>query len=331
MDKGPIILREKPIIGISACCFGSAVRYNGRSMDMLKNIGREKGDFRWCPVCPETAAGLGIPRDPIHLVGENGRAVWDQGGRIVSRNGQDVTAALKAGAMDSLATLERAGVRVFVYMDGSPSCGVYRTTLRKQSRGKPPGIFGALLDQAGYFLIPGLDLQSPIKWWDWRRRMLAYLWLSETPLTTRAELYDVWYRLKFICQELDDPWAREQGRFLASLKGPLDPVVAADFRRQVSDVLRRPSTVQRITGSLWKNYCHHRKVTGRPVPDIQEPTALRNVTAIARELILMEREAAREGIMFGTSPVLYSGRPRFKKQDGEPEPVDDPQFEPQDQ
>ncbi|MDD2534057.1 MAG: DUF523 domain-containing protein [Eubacteriales bacterium] len=308
MDKGPIILKEKPLIGISSCCFGCAVRYNGRSMDMVKGIGREKGDFRWVPVCPENAAGLGVPRDPIHLVGENGRSVWHQDGRVVSRGGKDVTDALKAGALESLATLARANIKVFIYMDGSPSCGVYRTTLKKQNRGKPPGIFGALLDEAGYFLIPALDLQSPIKWWDWRRRMLAFLWLQAVPLTTRAELYDVWYRLKFLCQELDNPWAREQGRYLASLTGPLDPEIATNFRRQVSDLLRRPSTLKRITGSLWKNYCHHRKVTGRPVADINEPTALRNITAIARELIVMERESAKEGILFGTSPVLYSGR-----------------------
>lgn len=321
MDKGPIILSEKPVIGISACCFGCAVRYNGRSMDMLKHIGREKGDFRWCPVCPESAAGLGVPRDPIHLFGADGNAVWDSGGRVVSRNGRDVTEAMRAGAMESLATLERAGVKVFVYMDGSPSCGVYRTTLRKQSRGKPPGVFGALLDQAGYFLIPALDLQSQIKWWDWRRRMLAFIWLNQTPLATRGELYEAWYRLKFLCQELDNPWAREQGRYLASLTGPLDPAVADTFRREVGDILRRPSTLKRITGSLWKNYCHHRKVTGRPVQEIQEPTALRNITTIARELILMEREAAREGIMFGTSPVLYAGR-RAAKKSGPGEAVD---------
>ncbi|MCD8499444.1 MAG: hypothetical protein LRY35_06000 [Clostridiales bacterium] len=79
----------------------------------------------------------------------------------------------------------------------------------------------------------------------------------------------------------------------------------------MSDVLRRPSTLKRITGSLWKNYSHHRKITGRPVPDIQDPTVLRNVTTIARELMIMEREATEEGILFGTAPVTL----RKKRQD----------------
>ncbi|MCD8499443.1 MAG: DUF523 domain-containing protein [Clostridiales bacterium] len=166
MDKGPVTLKEKPVIGISACGFNAPIRYNGRSMDFIKAIGREKGDFRWCPVCPETAAGLGVPRDPIHLAGPDGRSIWKGEGKIVSRNGHDVTAVMLAAAQESLATLRRAGAKVFIYMDGSPSCGVYRTTLRKQSRGKPPGVFGALLDTEGFFLIPALDMQSPLKWWD---------------------------------------------------------------------------------------------------------------------------------------------------------------------
>jgi uncharacterized protein YbbK (DUF523 family) len=308
MNKGPVIIQDKPIIGISACCMGCPVRYNGRSLDYLKQIGREKGDFFWSPVCPECAAGLGVMRDPIHIEGPNGAAVWQGEARIRSRGGRDVTQAMLAGARESLASLERAGTRAFVYMDGSPSCGVYRTTLRKQNRGKPPGVFGALLDQAGFFLIPALDLQSPIKWWDWRRRLLAFLWLDQVPIETRADLYDVWYRLKFLAQELDNPWARQLGQKLAGLKGPLDPTFALDFRREVGDVLRRPSTLPRITGSLWKNYSHHRKVTGEAIDAISQPTTLRNVTTLARELILMEREAAVAGILFGTSPVMYAGR-----------------------
>jgi len=75
MDKRPVTLKEKPVIGISACGFNAPVRYNGRSMDFIKAIGREKGDFRWCLVCPETAAGLGVPLDPIHLSGAGGRSI----------------------------------------------------------------------------------------------------------------------------------------------------------------------------------------------------------------------------------------------------------------
>ncbi len=303
VDKGPVTLKDKPVIGISACCFGAPVRYNGKSLNAISAIGREKNDFRWCPVCTEVTAGLGVPRDAVHLAGENGRAIWSGEGKVKSRGGRDVTADMIRACQENLSTLQRAGCKVYVYMDGSPSCGVYRTTLRKQNRGKPPGVFGALLDREGFFLVPALELQSPLKWWDWRRRLLAFLWLEDVPIHTLADLQSVWYRLKFLIQELDDTWARSQGQKIAALKGRLDPELIRIFRSETGDVLRRPSTLKRITASLWKNYSHHRKITGRPIPDIREPKALRNVTSIARELVIMEREASLEGIMFGSSPV----------------------------
>ena len=308
MDRSPIILQDKPLLGISACCMACPVRYNGRGFDQLRHIGREKGDFTWVPVCPECLAGLGIMRDPIHLAGENGAAVWRGEAKVRSRGGRDVTADLMEGCRMALACLERAGVRAFVYMDGSPSCGVYRTTLRKQSRGHPPGVFGALLHQAGYFLIPALDLQSPLKWWDWRRRLLAFLYLADVPITTRGQLYDVWNRLKFICQELDDNWSRQKGRELAQLGRSLDPGYVAAFRQDVSDLLRKPSTAGRLTGSLLKNYAYYRKQTGQSLPDMTAADARRNITTIARELTLLERASASVGRFVGSAPVLYAGR-----------------------
>lgn len=308
MDKSPIVLGSKPVIGISACCMACPVRYNGRGFDMLRHIGREKGDFTWVPVCPECLAGLGIMRDPVHIAGENGAAIWHGEASMRSRGGRDVTKQMIAGARAAQDCLERSGVRAFIYMDGSPSCGVYRTTLRKQGRGHPPGVFGALLDQQGLFLIPALDLQSPLKWWDWRRRLLAFLWLAEVPIATRAELYDVWYRLKFICQELDEVWAREKGRELARLERGPDPAYVAAFRREVGDLLRKPATAKRLTASLMKNHAYYRKETGQKLETIGADDARRNITTIARELTLLERAAAEAGRFIGSAPVLYAGR-----------------------
>jgi hypothetical protein len=177
-------------------------------------------------------------------------------------------------------------------------------------------VFGAMLDQAGYFLIPALDLQSPLKWWDWRRRLLAFLWLSDVSITTRNELYDVWYRLKFICQEIDDTWARDKGRELAQIGRKLDPDYVGVFRREVSDLLRRPSTTRRLTNSLLKNYAYYRKASGQSLDSILPVDARRNVTSIARELNLLERASAEAGRFIGSAPVLYAGRlPRSKQVD----------------
>jgi len=302
-ETNPAVLEHKPVIGISACCFGSPVRYNGRKLDLLDEISREKWDYKWCPVCPEVCAGLGVPRDPIHLTGENGREVLHGNGKIVSRGGKDLTDVILAASYECLATLKRAGTKAFIYMDGSPSCGVYRTTLRKQSRGKPPGVFGALLEQNGFFLIPALDLQSPIRWWDWRRRMLAFVWLQQQTLHNLSDLFEIWHTLKFLCQEIDDKQARELGRFIAALKGFQENESLEKLRIDILNILRKPSSFQRIKGSLFKNYNYYRKITGNIIPEIQDQTTLRNATKLAEELILMERASYASGILFGTSPV----------------------------
>ena len=46
-ETNPAVLEHKPVIGISACCFGSPVRYNGRKLDLLDEISREKWDYKW--------------------------------------------------------------------------------------------------------------------------------------------------------------------------------------------------------------------------------------------------------------------------------------------
>ena len=164
-----------------------------------------------------------------------------------------------------------------------------------------------MLDQAGFFLIPALDLQSPLRWWDWRRRLLAFQYLEDVPIETRGDLYAVWHRLKFLVQELDDPFARSLGHELAGIaKKPGDAYIE-QFRRSVGDRLRRPSTAARITQSLWKNHVYYRRQTGKSVPEFNSPEVLRNITTVARELIRMERASAESGILFGTAPVIYSG------------------------
>ena len=60
----------KPKIAISACLMGFDVRYNGghKESQLCSQVLSDYFDF--VPVCPEVAIGLGIPRQPIRLVGD---------------------------------------------------------------------------------------------------------------------------------------------------------------------------------------------------------------------------------------------------------------------
>ncbi len=302
------ILTEKIHIGISACMYGCTFRYNAKGWDILKYFGREKNDFIWNPVCPEVMAGLGIPRDPIRVVGNSGEDVWKGNASIKNREGIDVTENIKESCLQALEMLKKAGVYIYIFMEGSPTCGVYRTTLKGNRLGKPPGVFGSLLLNEGFFLIPANDLQSPVKRWDWRRRLQAFVWVKSLDINSKEEFYEMWHIIKFLCQELDNERAREMGRYLANLPKGFDKNIFEGVRSEILEILRQPSTVRKIKQTLWKNYSFYRKKNGIELEDINEPTVPRNMTAIANELMKMEVQSYKDGKFFGSAPIIYRNK-----------------------
>eukprot|EP01132_Coremiostelium_polycephalum_P018869 gene18869-22472_t len=60
----------KPKIAISACLLGENVRFNGGHKQSQLCSQTLADYFDFVPLCPEVAIGLGIPREPIRLVGD---------------------------------------------------------------------------------------------------------------------------------------------------------------------------------------------------------------------------------------------------------------------
>ncbi len=322
------IIKEKIHIGISACQFGAKVRYNGKGQDVTRLIGRERADFVWHPVCPEVMSGLGVPRVPVSLRGGNGDDFWAGKAEVKSRDGDVLGDWMRLGCAACLDSLERAGIKAFVFMEGSPSCGVYRTSLKNRRLGHPPGIFGSLLLEKGFFLIPAPDLQSPIRWWDWRRRLFAFLWLDAKPFDRAGEAVECWHILKFLCQELSRSEADSLGKEIASLKG-VGPEALQALKRRMLDLLRRPSDIQNIKQSLWKNYRFLNKRFGIESETVKMPTEERGMTRIAAELLSLEIVTSRQNLLFGPVPVHYdrsgSGSPESDESDAadDPPPAED--------
>jgi len=62
---------KKLKIGISSCLLGESVRFNGeRNPTVIDLLGQR---FEAVPVCPEVELGMGVPREPVRLVGSNMR------------------------------------------------------------------------------------------------------------------------------------------------------------------------------------------------------------------------------------------------------------------
>jgi len=99
---------------ISACLLGVNCKYNGGSNALPPEaLERLRQRCRLIPVCPEAAGGLPIPREPSERRGD----------RVVSRSGQDVTAAFLRGAETAAALAERFGAKKALLKSNSPSCG----------------------------------------------------------------------------------------------------------------------------------------------------------------------------------------------------------------
>jgi uncharacterized protein YbgA (DUF1722 family)/uncharacterized protein YbbK (DUF523 family) len=120
----------KPTLGISACLLGSEVRYNGghKESRLCNRVLSEYFDF--APVCPEVAIGMGIPREPIRLIGDPlaPRAVG-----TVSRE-VDVTEPL--AAYGERMAGELTDICGYIFMQQSPSCGLHRVKVY-QDNGRP--------------------------------------------------------------------------------------------------------------------------------------------------------------------------------------------------
>ncbi len=57
-------------VGISSCLLGEEVRYDGGHQKDAYITGVLARHFTWVPVCPEMEVGMGVPREPIRLVGD---------------------------------------------------------------------------------------------------------------------------------------------------------------------------------------------------------------------------------------------------------------------
>ncbi|CAM3479983.1 YbgA family protein [Parendozoicomonas haliclonae] len=130
---------EKEItLGISACLTGQKVRYNGehkRSGFVVNNLNRF---FHLKPVCPEVEIGLGIPREPIRLVGTSDE---DYGVKGSDDQTKDVTEPLIEFGKQTAHALER-DISGYILMQKSPSCGMERVKIYHEN-GNPLGASGA--------------------------------------------------------------------------------------------------------------------------------------------------------------------------------------------
>ncbi len=146
-----IIIDDQPRVGISQCLLGDEVRYDG---------GHKRDAFltdvldpfvEWVPVCPEVEAGLGTPREAMHLAGDP-----DAPRLLTIRTKVDQTATLQTFSQRRVKELRECDLDGYIFKKNSPSCGVHRVKVYSK-KGQPgrqgKGIFSAAMREA-YPLLP---------------------------------------------------------------------------------------------------------------------------------------------------------------------------------
>lgn len=108
---------------ISGCLAGEPCRYDGKAKASPSVLERIKAGQAYVTGCPEQMGGLPTPRTPSEIVGGDGADVLDGRARVLSRDGEDYTAAFLKGAQAFLEKALAHGCREAILKQNSPSCG----------------------------------------------------------------------------------------------------------------------------------------------------------------------------------------------------------------
>ena len=117
---------RRPRVGISSCLLGEEVRYDGghkRDAALLASLGSL---VEWVPVCPEVEAGMGTPREAIHLVAsDHGVPAGSARVRLLGvHSGTDWTHTMTTFVTDRVRALAGQELDGYVCKADSPSCGL---------------------------------------------------------------------------------------------------------------------------------------------------------------------------------------------------------------
>ena len=98
---------------VSACLLGEPCRYDGKSKpsEAIRALAEQ---HTLIPICPEVMGGLRTPRSPSEIQPD---------GRVVNREGADVSENYLRGAEIALKMAREHGCTLAILKEKSPSCG----------------------------------------------------------------------------------------------------------------------------------------------------------------------------------------------------------------
>ncbi len=117
-DLRSLLVGRSIRVAASECLLGHHVRWNGEHNGDTWPRQRLENVFTLVGICPEVGIGMGVPRDPIQLVGAAStlRAVAVDDPNLVYTDRLQGYVSEVSGVLD--------GVHGYIFADRSPSCGL---------------------------------------------------------------------------------------------------------------------------------------------------------------------------------------------------------------
>lgn len=243
---------DKIRIGVSLCLLGEPVRYDGQHKHdhfITDTLGQY---FEYVGVCPEVECGLGVPREPVRLVGDPAKPRL-----ISSRTGIDQTERMQNWAARRVRELEREDLCGFIFKARSPSSGMENVKVYNEKggfSGKAPGMFAkAFMDHfpalpcedEGRLNDPDLRenfVERVFTLWRFRRAIR-----SSPTLRTLMEFHA---RNKLLIQAHHERLMREMGREIAGLKARTVAAYIPKYEAKLMTALKELATVRKHTNIL---------------------------------------------------------------------------------
>ena len=306
-------------IGVSGCLLGHSIRYDGghkRHRVVTETLSRI---FDVVSVCPEMEAGMGVPREPVELVGDP-----EDPRMIGKRSGKDWTETMRRHGRQRAAEIEKLEVSGFILKQGSPSCGLNGVPVKSwEADLAGRGLFAQTLAEA----LPLMPMEeegrldhAPLCE-NFVERVYAYRewrdWTGEE--ASLGRLMDFHARHKLTLLAHSETHMRLLGRLLAKAKtAPLDRVTAR-YGSLFMETLKQPATTGTNTNALQHaaGFLSHRmdpkerKRLAALVDDYR-----RSLVPLSAPVTLLRRHATKQGAEYILRQSFLHERPTVRIRSG---------------
>ncbi|MFH1242852.1 MAG: DUF523 and DUF1722 domain-containing protein [Pseudomonadota bacterium] len=276
-------------LGISSCLLGEEVRYDGgHKLDrfLRDTLGKY---VEYVPVCPEVECGLGVPREAMRLEGK-----IESPRLVTNRTKVDHTKRMLTWARRRVKELEKEDLWGFIFKSGSPSSGMERVKVYRDSRmpvKNGVGMFARVFMEH-FPLIPVEEdgrLYDPALRENFIERIFTLMRWREVRAAKRALGPVVGFHTqhKLLILSHSERHSRLMGKIVAAGKGlPLDELFT-QYERLLMEALKLKSTRRKNINVLQHMMGYFKK----------------QITTDEKQEILELLDAYREGYIPLTVPV----------------------------